>query len=117
MMNTRPNRPPAQPRDMSNAQADELVDSDFLTPYHFNEQPAIVQIKSVFQEEKWNRNASRYDLVAVFYFTGHEKGLKVPPTHVTRAQSMFGNDISNWIGKNVGSVSYTHLTLPTICSV
>ena len=103
-MNNRPNRQPAPPRDMSNAQADELVDSDFLTPYHFNEQPSVVQIRSVFQEEIWNRNAARYDLVAVFYFTGHEKGLKVPPSHVIRAQKLFGNNISNWIGKNIGLI-------------
>ena len=103
-MSTRPNRAPNPPRDMSNAQADELVDSDFLAPYHFNEQPAVVQIRSVFQEEVWNRNAGRYDLVAIFYFNGYEKGLKVPPTHVIRAINMFGSDISRWIGKNIGLI-------------
>ena len=96
-----PKRQPRPPRDMSDASATDLIDPKWLTPYHFDEKPAIVKIEKVMQEELWNWNTNKWEWVTILFFHSLEKGLKVPPSHTKRLQTRFGDSTSGWIGKNV----------------
>ena len=96
---SRQRRQPRPPKEMKDASANDLIHPNYLTPYHFDEKPVVVQIEKVFVEYVLNRQTNKEDEVNVFYFYNIDKGLKVPPSHIASVQRMFGDKISNWYGK------------------
>ena len=94
-----PSRQPKPPRDMRDASANELIQPKWLTPYHFGEEPVVVQIERVMAEEVFNRQTGKFDTLNIFYFYNIDKGLKVPPSHVKRIQKVYGDKVGNWYDK------------------
>ena len=84
---------------MSDAHINDLIDPNWLTPYHFDDKPAVVEISRVTIEEVWNRRTGKFDELKIIYIKGHNKGLKTPPTQLRIVESHFGPKTANWIGK------------------
>ena len=88
--------------DMSDGTFLDMVDPNFLTPYHFDEKPATVIIRKVGKQKSYNKYKREEGYVNVLLLEDFEKGLIVNDTTMNMLLRRFKSTSNrDWIGKAI----------------